>query len=128
MPVRKRRGRLRRPAVRRIKKRRGAEALRPIGVVQSALLHQRQHFFFKEFRYLFGLYGVELIVHGNADAFLAAAYAEDAAEVDFVFELALGYLVLEPFDYAARAFYVAGASYADFDFYHFVYLPSARYS
>lgn len=94
----------------------------------SALLHQRQDFRFKKFRYLVRGDGVEFVVHGDADAFLAAAHAEDAAEVDFVFELALGYLVLEPFDYAARAFYVAGASYADFDFYHFVYLPSARYS
>lgn len=93
-----------------------------------ALLHQRQYFRFKKFLHLVRGDGVEFVVDGDADAFLAAAHAEDAAEVDFVFELALGYLVLEPFDYAARAFYVAGASYADFDFYHFVYLPSARYS
>ena len=61
------------------------------------LFRQRQYLFFKERGDLLRADGEELIVYGDADALLAAAHAEYAAEIDPVFKRVFGDLKLEPF-------------------------------
>ena len=60
------------------------------------LFRQRQDLFFKERGDLLRADGEELIVYGDADALLAAAHAEYAAEIDPVFKRVFGDLKLEP--------------------------------